>query len=248
MASQQQPQQFGLFFAKARTRHLPGSGRQSAAAAFACALVAFAGSASAQSGGSIVVRGGVTQIAPDVTSSDLTAPSLAGTKADIKSNTQPTGGITWMWSDHIALDLPLSAGFKHDIVGDGAIAGVGKIGEVRALPVTLLVQYRFFGPLADLRPYVGAGPTYAKFYKARSTAALTALTGGSPSNPTTLSMESKWGLTAQAGLVWRMAPQWSLDGFVAKTALKSRATLSTGQTLDAKVDPWSYSLGVGYRF
>ncbi len=214
----------------------------------AAALLAGAGAASAQSAGSLILRGGATQIAPDVTSGDLTAPSFAGTKADIKSNTQPTGGITWMWSDHIALDLPLSAGFKHDIVGDGAIAGVGKIGEVRALPVTLLAQYRFFGARADLRPYVGAGPTYAKFYKARSTAALTALTGGSPSNPTTLTMESRWGLTVQGGLVWRLAPQWSLDGFVAKTALKSRATLSTGQTLDAKVNPWSYSLGVGYRF
>lgn len=214
----------------------------------AAALLAGVGVASAQSAGSLIVRGGATQIAPDVTSGDLTAPSFAGTKADIKSNTQPTGGITWMWSDHLALDLPLSAGFKHDIVGDGAIAGVGKIAEVRALPVTVLVQYRFFGAQADLRPYVGAGPTYAKLYKARSTAALTALTGGSPANPTTLSMESRWGLTVQGGLAWRLAPLWSLDGFVARTALQTRATLSTGQTLDLKVDPWSYGLGVGYRF
>jgi outer membrane protein len=217
-------------------------------AAVAAALLTLACGVWAQPAGSLIVRGGVTQIAPDVTSGDLTAPSIAGTKADIKSNTQPTGGITWMWTDHIALDLPLSAGFKHDIVGDGAIAGVGKIAEVRALPVTVFAQYRFFGAQADLRPYVGAGPTYAKFYKARSTAALTALTGGSPANPTTLTMASRWGLTVQGGLAWRLAPQWTLDGFVAKTALKSRATLSTGQTLDATVDPWSYSLGVGYRF
>ncbi len=227
------------------SRHRTQVARALAAAA---ALLAGTGAAWAQPAGSIVVRGGVTQIAPDVTSGDLTAPSVAGTRADIKSNTQPTGGITWMWTDQIALDLPLSAGFKHDLVGDGAIAGVGKIGEVRALPITVLAQYRFFGAQADLRPYVGAGPTYAKFYKAKSTAALTALTGGSPANPTTLSMESKWGLTVQAGLALRFAPQWTLDGFVAKTALKSRATLSSGQTLDAKIDPWSYSLGVGYRF
>jgi len=130
----------------------------------------------------------------------------------------------------------------------GDIAGVGKIGEVKALPVTLLVQYRFLDARADLRPYVGIGPTYAKFYKARGTATLTGLTGGSPSNPTTLSVESKWALTAQAGFTWRLSGPWQLDGFVAKTALKTRTTLSTGQTLDARIDPWSYSLGVGYRF
>ena len=217
-------------------------------AAAAAALLACHVPAWAQSAGSITVRGGATQIAPDVTSGNLTAPSVAGTKADIKADTQLTGGITWMWSDNIALDLPLSVGFKHDIVGDGTFAGVGKIGEVRAMPVTLLAQYRFFGAQASLRPYVGVGPTYAKFYKARSTAALSALTGGTPSNPTTLNMESKWGLTAQAWLAVQLAPRWSLDGFVAKTALKTRATLSTGQTLDVKIDPWSYGLGIAYRF
>lgn len=218
------------------------------ALAVAALLAAAGGPALAQSAGSIIVRGGVTQIAPDVLSGDLTAPSFAGTRADIKSDTQPTGGITWMWSDNLALDLPLSAGFKHDIVGDGAIAGVGKIGEVRALPITLLAQYRFFGAGNDLRPYIGLGPTYAKFYKARSTAALTALTGGSPANPTTLSIESKWALTGQVGVGWAFAPRWSIDANVTKTALKTRATLSTGQTLDATLDPWSYSVAVGYRF
>lgn len=219
-----------------------------AAATLAATLLVATGVASAQSAGSLIGRGAVTQIAPDVLSGDLTAPSFAGTRTDIKSDTQPTGGITWMWSDNLSLDLPLSAGFKHDIVGDGAIAGVGKIGEVRALPITLLAQYRFFGAGNDLRPYVGLGPTYAKFYKARSTAALSALTGGSPANPTTLSIESKWALTGQVGVTWALSPKWSLDANVTKTALKTRATLSTGQTLDATLDPWSYSFGVGYKF
>jgi outer membrane protein len=204
--------------------------------------------ASAQSAGSLTGRVGVTQIRPDVKSGDLTAPSLPGTQADIESNTQPTAGINWFWTDNIALDLPLAAGFKHDIVGDGAIAGVGKIAEVRALPITLLAQYHFGGGNAALRPYLGAGPTYAKFYKARSTAALTALTGGTPDNPTTLSMKSKFAPTFQAGLGWRLDRKWGLDASITKTLLKTSATLSTGQTLEADIDPWSVSLGVSYRF
>jgi outer membrane protein len=212
------------------------------------ACLATATVAQAQSAGSISGRFGLTRIQPDVDSGDLSAPSFAGTKADIKGDTRLTGGLTYMVTNSIALDLPLAAGFKHDIVGDGAIAGVGKIGEVRALPITLIAQYRLFGANAPWRPYVGIGPTYAKFYNARSTATLTALTGGTPQNPTTLKVDSKWAVTGTLGLSATLAPGWSMEVAVLKTALKTRTTLSTGQTLDATLDPWSYCLSVGYRF
>jgi outer membrane protein len=212
------------------------------------ALLAVAAAAQAQSAGGIIMRVGATMIQPDVTGGDLTAPSIPGTKADMKSDTQPTAGLTYMLTDNLSLDLPLSAGFKHDIVGDGAIGGVGKIGEVRVLPATLLLQYRLFPAAAPIRPYVGIGPTYARFYKARSTAVLSALTGGTPANPTTIEVESKWAVTGQIGLNATLAPRWSLDAAVLKTALKTRTTLSTGQTLDAKLDPWSFTVGLGYRF
>lgn len=212
------------------------------------ATLATAGVAQAQTAGAIIVRGGLTQIKPDVKSGNLTAPSFTGTQADIESATALTGGITYMVTDQISLDLPLAAGFKHEIVGAGAIEGVGKIGEVKALPATLLAQYRFGTAKSGVRPYVGLGATYAKFYKAKGTAALTALTGGSPSNPTTLEVESKFALTAQVGVSHQLAARWSLDAAVLKTALKTRTTLSTGQTLDATLNPWSFTVGVGYQF
>ena len=75
----------------------------------------------AQSAGSIVVYAGAAQISPHVESGDLTAPSLAGTKIDVKKATSFVGGITYYWTDNISIDLPISAPFKHDIVGAGAI-------------------------------------------------------------------------------------------------------------------------------
>ena len=222
--------------------------RIDAAIVVAALLAAAAGSAQAQSAGALIVRVGATRIAPDVRSGDLTPPSLAGTRADVRADTQPSAGLTWMASDNLAIDVPLAAGFKHDITGAGAIAGVGKIGEVKVLPITLLAQYRFAGANDALRPYVGLGPTYARFYKARSTATLTALTGGLPSSPTTLSVDSRWGFTAQLGLAMEVAPRWYLDAAVLKTKLKTRTSLSTGQTLNIKLDPWTYTVGIGYRF
>ena len=216
--------------------------------ALLAAALLTAGLAQAQSAGTLIGRIGATSIQPNTKSGDLTTPSFPGTRADIGDDTQPTAGLTWMWTDNISFDLPLAAGFTHELTGAGAIAGVGKIGEVKALPITLLAQYRFLEPSAKVRPYVGIGPTYARFYKARGTSTLTGLTGGSPANPTTLSMDSKFTFTAQLGVSVALTDTLGLDAAVMTTPLKTRATLSTSQTLDATVNPTSFSVGLTMRF
>ncbi len=212
------------------------------------ALLACAAAAQAQSAGSLLIRGGATTITPNVSSGDLTAPSLVGTKSAIGSSTRLSGGITYMLDDNIAIDLPLAVPFEHDITGDGAIAGAGKIGTVKALPATLLVQWRFMEYNSAVRPYIGAGLTYAAFYGARSTSTLTALTGGTPANPTTLSVESKWAASVQLGASFQIGSGWFIDANYTYTPLSTRTTLSSGQTLDAKLDPSSVSLTVGIKF
>lgn len=211
-------------------------------------LAGAAVSAHAQSTGSVLLRAGATMIKPQTESGDLTAPSLASTKIDVGSNSQLSGGITYMVSDNLSVDLPVALPFKHEIVGTGAIAGAGKIGDVQALPITLLGQYRFGTVSAQVRPYLGAGLTYAKFFKENTTAALTALTGGSPASPTTMKVDSRLGATFQIGASLAISPRWSLDACYAKTLLKTKATLSTGQTIDITLNPDSYTVGVGYKF
>ena len=75
-----------------------------------------------------------------------------------------------------------------------------------------------------------------------------ALTGGTPAKPTTLEVQSKWAATVRAGATLVVAPRWTLDVSVLKTFLKTRTTLSTGQTLDATLDPWAFSVGAVYSF
>ena len=214
------------------------------------ALIAatLATSAHAQSQGSWLVRGGVVQLSPQVTSGNLTAPSLAGVQSDVSKGTQIGGGITYMWTNNLAIDLPWALPFKHDLYGAGSIAGVGKIGDTKAIPATLMLQYRFGEAGAVFRPYLGIGATYAKFDGERSTATLSALTGGTPANPTKLSIESKLTNTFQIGGVYKIDERWFVDGSITKTPLSTRNTLSTGQTLDIKLNPIGVSLGVGMRF
>ena len=205
-------------------------------------------SAQAQSQGSWLVRGGIMQLAPQVTSGTLTAPSLPGAQSSVSNSTQYAGGVTYMLSNSVAIDLPLALPFKHNLYGAGSIAGVGKIGDTKAIPATVMVQYRFGESSGMFRPYLGLGVTYAKFDGEHTTAALSGLTGGTPLTPTTLSIQSKLAATMQMGASYKIDERWFVDGAITKTPLKTRNTLSTGQTLDISLNPIGISLGVGMRY
>ena len=211
------------------------------------ALLAGTG-ASAQVAGTFSARAGVTHIAPQVSSGNLSTPSFPGTTVDVGSASALTGGLNYMVTDHWAVDLPVGLPFKHNFYGDGAIAGTGKLGEVTVLPATVFAQYRFGEANAKFRPYLGLGVTYSKFFKNRTTAALSGLTGGTPSNPTTASLDSKFGLTPQVGFVYNFTDRWFVDVAYYKAFLKTTAHLSTGQKIALKLDPNVVAIGVGYRF
>ena len=217
------------------------------ACVIAPALLAMASSAQAQKAGTITSFIGASNISPSVSSGNLTAPSLPGSTATVNDNAQLTGAIQYMATDTIGLYIPLGIGFKHQVIGTGAIAGAGKLADTKALPVSALVQYRFMPADAQWRPYIGGGMTYVKFYDTVGSATLTALTN--PGGPATaISFKSKLVGTIQLGMAYNIDSKWSLDANVTKTFLKTRATLSTGQTLDMKLDPLGVTLGVGYRF
>jgi outer membrane protein len=200
--------------------------------------------AHAQKAGAWSASIGVTQLTPDVSSGVLSG--TPGATADVNSDTRLTGAVNYGVTDRVTLHVPLGFGFKHDIIGQGFAAGLGKLAEVKALPITAIVQYRF-GQTSGLQPYVGAGISYAKFYKARGTAALTALTnlGGAA---TTLKVDSKFAPTLQLGLTYHLNEKWYLDGSYTKTFLKTKATTSTQQVLAMKLNPDGYTLQVGYKF
>jgi len=191
----------------------------------------------------------VTRIAPDVSSGNLSAPSAPGTQIDLSSDTRPTLFVGRMITDHIAVELPIGLGFKQSIRGAGAIGGVGDIGTVRTFPITVFGQYRFMEPSARFRPYVMLGLTYAYAHDERGSAALN---GVNPANPpggnTQLDVDSRFGVAPGLGLTYSINERWFVDAQYAKLFLKTKATLSTGQTIEAKINPNVYRLAVGMRF
>jgi outer membrane protein len=218
----------------------------------ACALVAAAaacgaGAAHAQVAGDVMVQLGWDKIMPKVKSGDLSQPSLPGTKIDIKSASALFATLTYMVTDDISVEVLGGAPYKHDIVGAGAVSGIGKIGSVHQVAPTVLLQYRFLPADAPLRPYVGAGPTFAKFYGTKGSGALTAVTNpGGP--PTTIGGDTEWGGTIEAGANYKIDKHWFIDAAILKTFISTKATLSTGQSTSAKLNPIAINASIGYTF
>jgi outer membrane protein len=203
--------------------------------------------AMAQSAGTWLGRVGATVLTPEVSGGVLSAPSLPNSKTDVAAASQISGGITYMYTDNISVDVPIAPGFTHKLNGAGALKGLGEIGQVDALPITAFVQYRFLEADAAVRPYVGIGATYAYFYNARGSAALTALTN--PGGPATkVTVDSQFILTPQIGLTFKLSEAFFMDLVYTKSLLKTTTHLSTGQTADINLDPYSVSLSVGFKF
>lgn len=225
--------------------------RPSIAAVFgplaAAGLLTLATPAFAQSGGQWVFRAGAAHVAPDVTSSALSAPSVADTRVDVDNGATVIFGATYYLDDDLSVDLLAGLPFKHDLLGAGSAAGVGKVGSVRASAPAVFLQYRFNDPSATVRPFVGAGVTYADFTDEKGTAALTAITN--PGGPGTLiEADGAFGGGLQVGVSVRLARRWFLEGSITKLLLKTSATLSTAQKVDLTLDPLVTTIAVGYRF
>lgn len=213
----------------------------------AAAAMAAAAGASAQSAEQWTVKAGVNKITPKVESGDMSAPSMPGAKGDVGPDTKPLVAIGYGLTDNISAELDLGLPYTHTIYGAGSIQGVGELGKVQVLPPTAFIQYRMFEPTSMVRPYVGAGLTYAYFRKATGSGKLTALTN--PGGPaTTFKLDNKLTVSFQAGVTLNLGEKWFVDATVIKTLLKTTAHFSTGQTQEMKLNPLATSLSIGYKF
>jgi outer membrane protein len=216
-------------------------------AALAAFLPLVSGVALAQSADTVMVKVGVNQIAPQVSSGDLSAPALPGTKIDVQSATSLIITATYMFTANWSAEFFAGLPYKHDVIGDGSIKGVGTIGTVKQISPTLFGQYRFGEAQSSFRPYVGLGLTYAHFFAEEGSGVLTSITNpGGP--PTQMSVDGAWGLSAQIGASLKLDRNWFVDLAVIKTYLKTTSHLSTGQSIDTKLDPLAIGLSVGYHY
>ena len=136
-------------------------------------------------------------------------------------------GATGFFSEHWAIDLGIGT-TKHDVTFNGADAGTLKI-----MPVNLLLQYHFL-PDGGIRPYIGAGGNYTRFYEVR-------LAGGLADVD-----RDTFGPVAQAGFDIPLGEKVLLNFDAKKIWLDT--DVNGAANGNVKIDPWVFGVGVGFRF
>lgn len=156
--------------------------------------------------------------------------TVAG-KVEADNRWIPEVDFSYFITPNIAAELVLTYPQKVDITANGA-----KIGDIRALPPSLLVQYHFtqFGAF---KPYVGAGLNYTVFTRKDD------LAGGAATIE-----DSSFGLAAQVGFDYMLTKNVSLNLDVKYIQMNTDVKVGGAKQGTLDLNPITAGIGIGYRF
>ena len=147
------------------------------------------------------------------------------------------------WEAELALGMPPS----HDVRGTGDLAKYGLLATVKQAGPTVFLNYKLGTDQDKLRPFVGIGLNYTKFFDGNSTDANNLVAGG----PTKIHLSDSFGVAVHAGARYRLSDHWTLHGGIVLVDVQSNLTATTG-SIDRKtrVDfrPIAYTATLGYSF
>lgn len=214
----------------------------------ATGLSAIATPVLAYEAGDWLVRGRVINVNPNDDSGSLdTSVGNLGEGVKVDTDTVPELDITYMVSKNWGVELILGYS-EHTVAGEKGISALGDVIDTKVLPPTLTLQYHFM-PDSNIRPYVGAGINYTYFFD-EDTAGATAGTAGSK-----VSLESSWGLAAQAGVDIALNNDWFVNLDVKYIDIDTTAKFTniangaiSHAKIDADIDPFVFGIGIGRRF
>ena len=207
-----------------RTRHIVG-------ALIALGLATAAVSAHAVQKGDWLIRGGLGHVSP--TGESVTVPVVGG-KLEADDSTNLAVNFTYMLSDNLGVELLGALPFSHDLTHDS----LGKVGETKQLPPTLILLYNF-APKSGVRPYAGIGLNYTTFFSEKTTGALTG---------TSLKLDDSFGLAVEAGVDVDINKDWFFNASLWRMDIDTEANSSLLGKFDVAIDPWALFVGVGRRF
>lgn len=199
--------------------------------------------------GDVVVRGGLTMVSPDDASSNIYAGDTdLGLGIAVDSNTQIGLNVAYFLTDNINIEVLAATPFTHTVnFGVDDPLGTGdKLGEVTHLPPTVSVNYYFNDPSAAFQPYAGVGLNYTIFFDEEFTSA------NESAGLSKLDLDDSFGLAAQLGADYKLNDKWHLNGSVRWIDIDTSATFDVGgaegKVSDIQIDPWVYTISLGYTF
>lgn len=171
-------------------------------------------------------------------------PAFPGGSLSAGNAVVPEIDLTWFVTDNIGLEL-IAATTRHQIKGQGALAGLDNAASAWLLPPTLTLQYHF-NPEGRFRPYVGAGINWTLFYGEDADGSLVNAVG-----PTKVEATNSLGLAVQAGFDYEIAKNWFFNVDVKYIRLDTNVSLDTGlgtQRTNLDINPVIVGIGLGYKF
>lgn len=178
----------------------------------------------AQAADDWLIRARVIHVAPDVSA------TLAG--VDVNDQTTAELDFTYFLNKNVGVELILAT-TRHEVTLNGA-----SLGTVGVLPPTVTMQYHF-NPDGRVKPYVGAGVNYTRFYNVSLDRVL----------PLDVDRNS-WGGALQLGLDLALDKGSYLNFDVKKIYIKTdvRNAATGAHVTDLKIDPVVFGIGYGRRF
>lgn len=204
------------------------------------ALMGAATAASAEdftpkSEGTWVVDYRATVVAPDESGDILTAAGAdTGLDVDVGDSYVPTLGITYFFTDNVAVDVTLGTS-QHQISAQAPGTDI-EVHRTWVIPPVVTLQYHF-SPEARFSPYVGAGLNAMIFY------------GGNDQNGFSVDLDNGVGWALQAGADYSIQGPWSFNVDVKKVFFNTDASINGGALRSSvDLDPWVVSLGFSRRY
>lgn len=178
-------------------------------------------SSGAQAAEDWMLRFRVAAVLPDASSSPV-----AG--VDASNSWSPEVDISYFITQSIALEA-IAATTRHTVTLNNA-----SLGKVSVLPPTLTLQYHF-NPTGSVRPYVGAGLNYTRFYNVKLAAPLDV-------------ERNSWGGVLQLGVDFAVGKNSYINLDVKKIYLETDVSSAGTYLTTLKLDPVVVGIGYGFRF
>ena len=214
------------------------------------AVMLSSGSALAYEQGNTIVRGGIANVSPDSSSSelDLNGVAIPGTSADVDDDTQLGLTVTHMLTHNIGIELLAATPFTHTVSVKGNLLGSGlDAAEVKHLPPTVSAQFFPMPAESAFQPYVGVGLNYTFFFDEELTSEFKGTLGDGKIN-----LDDSFGLAFEVGMDFKINDRLVLNAAIWKVDIDTTATIELDSgpeiTADVEIDPLAYMVGVGYRF
>lgn len=156
----------------------------------------------------------------------------------VQSKTIPEVDVTYFYTKNLSVELVLTYPQKMDAYI--AAGGIGHIGTASVLPPDIMAQWHFL-PDSAFDPYVGAGIniTWLTDVDLRAPAV-------SPLNLDTSKLS--FGPALQAGMDYKFDKHWVANVDVKKEWMGFDLRALGNKVSTLTVDPWLFSVGVGYKF